>query len=1081
MKYKLIFLFLFIGISLFAFNYFSPISKTEQFHVSEENQTFVLNTNRYIINSETVSKDSKVLVRQIDYEINSSERKITFYKAFGAVNVTYLKVPDEIFENYMLYEIQDYTDSTDVKLPSFKKKRYSSEMNLNIAGSKTLSVSVANNEDFNLDQTLFLRINGDLNKNLRIEAQLSDSQSPITPEGNSRELSNLDQIYMKLFGKNFEIAFGDLELKFEDTQFINYAPQFEGLRASWYGRNKFSGALAVSTGKNYSVEFFAQEAKQGPYYLQVDGSINVMIIPGSEEVFLNGIKIYRGSDYTIDYSEGSISFTQKHFITSSTHIASLFQYSDENYRNNLYLNSSDIHLFGPVSFRNHIIISNDDENNPLLEVFSDSDLDSLETGGDSEIFGVGIFLVEAGEGSYEYNDDGYFYYAETDTTGNYNIHFENVGSGNGSYNVSESGDYFVFAGESLGSYEPVKRLYSPEKLANYDFSLDFKSDYFSAETEGIFSTYDKNSFSEKDDDDNIGYAFYTGIKLTPNLDFVNPELNVFYRKLSENLETFAELNDRKINYELPTLPDTTETDEISGKLSLNVNELWQPSIIYSNKNARQIATQKYLSFNSKLKQMIYSPMLNYRFVQLNQYFDKYNAAKQSIIHDVSSSYKVKLIEFKNSGYYRKYIYESDVFPKSGEQIQNWKTGLSSSETKKFAFDVFYAEEQSDTLSSDDYWQKERSTATLSTSMSLRSDNHSARADFSHRIVSEDKKKIFDQGEASISNSFLNGAIDLNTDYSLRNIEFYPKDIEYVLVGESGIHDSLGVISEDEDENIYISVTEIDYENPEMSIEVNVDFGLFLKPEIITETFWKRFTSDTFIRLTENSTSSSKYKIYFFDNDVFMNEETTIYGRKDISQVFGINLINKKLTADIEFADEETIDNRYQDNDKISEQLQDFSLRFSGIKNAILELSFFHTARTDTRYSLITDTNGLKADVRNKLSNNLNLTTTALGTAETGTRFTDDYELITISVSETVTYYFKRKYRVYSKVEFKRNQRSGYTETSFFDKNNGNVFKWNVDFDYKISNITTAKLAYSGNSYPGKDDVHKIELEVKAEF
>ena len=322
---------------------------------------------------------------------------------------------------------------------------------------------------------------------------------------------------------------------------------------------------------------------------------------------------------------------------------------------------------------------------------------------------------------------------------------------------------------------------------------------------------------------------------------------------------------------------------------------------------------------------------------------------------------------------------------------------------------------------------------------------------------------------------------MNTDYSLRNIEFYPKDIEYVLVGESGIHDSLGVISEDEDENIYISVTEIDYENPEMSIEVNVDFGLFLKPEIITETFWKRFTSDTFIRLTENSTSSGKYKIYFFDNDVFMNEETTIYGRKDISQVFGINLINKKLTADIEFADEETIDNRYQDNDKISEQLQDFSLRFSGIKNAILELSFFHTARTDTRYSLITDTNGLKADVRNKLSNNLNLTTTALGTAETGTRFTDDYELITISVSETVTYYFKRKYRVYSKVEFKRNQRSGYTETSFFDKNNGNVFKWNVDFDYKISNITTAKLAYSGNSYPGKDDVHKIELEVKAEF
>jgi len=93
---------------------------------------------------------------------------------------------------------------------------------LNITGSKTFSISVANNEDFSLNQSLFLRINGELSRNLRIEAQLTDSQSPITPEGDSREISSLDQIFIRLYGKNYELAFGDLEMKFENTQFYQF-------------------------------------------------------------------------------------------------------------------------------------------------------------------------------------------------------------------------------------------------------------------------------------------------------------------------------------------------------------------------------------------------------------------------------------------------------------------------------------------------------------------------------------------------------------------------------------------------------------------------------------------------------------------------------------------------------------------------------------------------------------------------------------------------------------------------------------------------------------------------------------------
>ena len=1085
MKYKLLFLFLLIGITLSSYNYFSPMSVSERIFVTETDLMFHLKTDKLIINSEIVLKDSTQLQKQTDYLIDYSKNTITFFQAFGAVEVSYLKIPADLIEKYRLYEIQVYSDSTNIKLPRFKRKQYSSEMNLNIAGSKTLSVSVANNEDFSLDQTLFLRINGDLSKSMKIEAQLSDSQSPITPEGNSRELSNLDQIYMKLYGNNFEIAFGDLETEFKNTQFINYSPKFEGLKATWFGKHKLFGALAVSNGKNYSVEFTGQEAKQGPYYLQVDGSVNVMIIPGSEEVFLNGIKIQRGSDYTIDYSEGSISFTQKHFITSNTYISASFQYSDENYRKNLYLNSSEVNIFDFVKFRNHLIISDDDKNNPLQDTFSESDLDSLKTAGDGDIngdiWGNGIFEVELGEGSYEYyedEDEEYYFYAETDTTGNFNIHFENVGVGNGSYNVSESGDYYIYEGPGLGSYKPIKRLYAPQKFANYDFSMDFGSEYFAVKTEGILSSFDKNTLSEEDDGDNTGYAFFTGANINPNFDLINPGLEIYYRRLSENLKTFADLKDRENGYEFPALPDTTETNEIYSKLSLDIYDYWKPSISYSEVNADKIAKQNYLLFNSILKQKRYSPLIDYRFVNIEQDFEKYNETKRSSIHDLSSNYIFKKVAFKNSGYYRKYIFESDIFPDLGNQTKIFKTGFASSGTKKYAFDVAYSDEKFDTLSVNHNWGKERTTGTIEASFSFRSEHHNARMDFSHREVSEEEHKVFDQGEASVSNSFLKSAIDLNTDYSLKNVEFYEKEIKFEEVGESGVYNSEGVISDDEDENTWdYVVTGINYDNPQMSIEVNADFGLFIKPEMITKTFWKRLDSDTFLRMTENSKAEEKSKIYFLSPDVFMNSETTNYGKLDFRQVFGINLIDKKLSADIELKDEKTLDNRYQDNDTFSEKSQDYSFRLSAIKNTILELAYFHSAEEDSRYDLKSNSHGLKTDVRNRLAKNINLTSTAVGTKEAG----NNYTLYTFSLSEIVTYYFKRKYKLYSKFEFRRNERTGASETSFFDKNNGNVFKWNIDFDYKISNITSAKLKYSGNSYPGKEDVHKIEIEVKAEF
>jgi hypothetical protein len=76
------------------------------------------------------------------------------------------------------------------------------------------------------------------------------------------------------------------------------------------------------------------EGSQGPYKLKgQNGELYVLVISGSERVYVNGLLLERGenNDYTIDYNAGEITFTPLFTITSEMRIAIEYQYSDRNY------------------------------------------------------------------------------------------------------------------------------------------------------------------------------------------------------------------------------------------------------------------------------------------------------------------------------------------------------------------------------------------------------------------------------------------------------------------------------------------------------------------------------------------------------------------------------------------------------------------------------------------------------------------------------------------------------------------------------------------------------------------------------
>ncbi|MDA3814145.1 MAG: hypothetical protein PF570_07825, partial [Candidatus Cloacimonetes bacterium] len=1046
-----------------------------------------------IINSEKIYIDSLVFGSK-EYQIDYKKGIITFNRALGNCIIEYYIYPQHLANRFYLFQTQEFSDTTDVKMIRASSQQFYDNTDLNITGSKTISISVANNEDFDLDQSLFLKINGKLSDEMSIEAQLSDSQTPITPEGDSRELSSLDKIFIRLYGEKYELAFGDLEMDFDNSSFMKYSTKFEGLKAGWSGNNKLTGALAISKGKKITDSFDGTEAKQGPYYLSVEGTSGVQVVPGSEEVFLNGQQMQRGTDYSIDYSEGGITFSNQHFISSTSNIRVTFQYSDENYNQNMYLASSEVNVSDDFKISSNVIIQNDDRNNPLQDTYSEDDINALEAAGDETAWVSGI--SEAEDGEYELSQDElYYYYVGSDSTivGHFNIHFEYMGNNNGDYDYNSEGAFYEYVGIGNGSYLPLKKLPLPQSKLNYDLSLKYSGESYSLAAEGLFTSNDKNTFSDVDDDDNNDFASRFSVRLFPDYDKINPDLKLMYEKLGGDLATFAQLQSAADAHEFTQLPDSLNSEEYSAEISMNILELYSPHIIYKQKQIADYADQQYISVTSNIKQKNFFPQLYHRYLSVKQTTEDQQIQNSNIEqHDLQSKYSFGKFVYGLDYFNRNNEYEIAENSKVIERNSRWKTQLETANLKWITSRIFGELKNDHQRLGDnqDYiTQHDETSYTFGIETFLNTVKHRVKIALTHRQVKDNKREItndFDIADISARNVFFKDFVNINSTYSLRNIEFYPKIKEFQYVGEdTGSFDVdtlfVGYFQGDYD----WEVIQIDYDNPEMSVEINASLSLHLTPKMITNSFLKKFQTETYIMITENSREEDKMSVYILNPNVLMHSETTIYGRRILRQSLSFDILERKLTSKLGYKLEETLDSRYnEETAKKDQETWDAELRVLTFENTNMELHYDHMREEDSHYNSHLDLDEIELDIQNKLSSDVTLKSSVSYSYEKGNDAANDnqYTISAFEFEESASYFYKRKYRFFAKASYKRNYRDGSGFLSFLaDKKEGNIFKWDVNMDYRMSNYTSLNLQYSGNSYPEEKQVHKLSVEVKAEF
>lgn len=472
---------------------------------------------------------------------------------------------------------------------------------LNRTGSISRGVMVGNNQDFSLNSNLNLQLSGMISPTMKILASVTDDNIPIQPQGNTQQLQDFDKVFIQVSDQKWKLTAGDFWIKNKDSYFLKYHKRGQGIHL----KNKIKGnnnieidienSASISKGKFGRNVIQGIEGNQGPYRLFGNENESfIIILSGTENVYIDGVLLKRGqnNDYIIDYNTAEISFTANTLINKDKRIIVEFQYSDKNYARSLLQSSATIKK-NNSSFYVHAYGEQDSKNQPLQLDFDLLDRQTLENIGDNIdlAIGSGIDSVDFNQATnlYQKIDSlGYevYQYSTDEQQAVYMLTFSNVGQGNGNYKIKENnalGKVFewiapdtISSGEIIknGDYSPIKKLVTPKK--RQIISVGGKTIWSgnSLSYELSTSNMDLNTFSNINNEDNIGFA---GLVSFENKNTLKEkwELNQQYRiesisKDFRRIERFREVEFER-NWNIQNL--ITPKDQLLSSARINLKHL----------------------------------------------------------------------------------------------------------------------------------------------------------------------------------------------------------------------------------------------------------------------------------------------------------------------------------------------------------------------------------------------------------------------------------------------------------------------------------------------------------------------------
>jgi len=499
-----------------------------------------INPTRFTI----VNKAGNVL-DSLDYKVDFKKSIIVFSEKITAsedsLTINYLRYPDFLTKEYFVFDskiISENTGSID-KLYSLdqstNKSLFTPFEGLNTVGSISRGVTIGNNQNTVVNSELDLQITGKLSDKVSIRASIQDANIPTQEGGYSQSLDEFDQIFIELYSDNWNIRAGDVDLKNEDSYFAHFTKKVQGISLSGTINHKNGAkttafaAGALVRGVFAQSKFTGQEGNQGPYKLVgPNGELFILIVSGSERVYVNGLLLERGEneDYVIDYNSGELKFNPTYPITANMRITVEYQYTDRNYTRFIAYGGGN-YTSETFDVGAYVYSENDAKNQPLQQTLSEQQVAILQAAGDDM---TQMVAPSAVPDTYSENKVLYkketlngveiFVFSANPEDELFNVRFTLVGENMGNYiisNISALNRVFEYIapinGVPQGSYEPVIQLNAPTKLQIGGVKGAYHpTDKTNVAFEVAGSKNDLNLFSSIDDNNNDGFAGRLDVK-----------------------------------------------------------------------------------------------------------------------------------------------------------------------------------------------------------------------------------------------------------------------------------------------------------------------------------------------------------------------------------------------------------------------------------------------------------------------------------------------------------------------------------------------------------------------------------------
>jgi len=491
-------------------------------------------------NSFSIRKKDKTIIDSTYYSVDFAKATLTFKKPIetDSIIINYLNFPEFLTKTYKQLDDNIIVENNDQNQTLYTLSQPNTNNDfipfdgLTTSGSISRGVTVGNNQNSVLNSELDLQITGKLNDKVSLKASIQDANIPLQESGYSQRLDEFDQVFIELFSDNWNIRAGDIDLVNADSYFANFSKRVQGLNLKLKlgeddTQTNLFAAGAIVRGQFTTSQFIAQEGNQGPYKLQgPNGELFVLIVSGSETVYVNGIPAKRGEDqdYIIDYNAGEIIFNATFPITSEMRITVDYQFSDRNYSRFVAFGGGN---YSSEKFKLGISVysENDAKNQPLQQNLSEEQVQILADAGDDR-----TQMVAPSEVREELNDNRILYkkeligsveafvFSNDPNDELYRVTFTLVGANQGDYalsNINAINNIYEFVGANQGSYAPVIQLVAPIKLQIAVVNGSYKpSEKTKISFEASGSKNDLNLFSNSDDNNNDGFAGKININQT---------------------------------------------------------------------------------------------------------------------------------------------------------------------------------------------------------------------------------------------------------------------------------------------------------------------------------------------------------------------------------------------------------------------------------------------------------------------------------------------------------------------------------------------------------------------------------------